>query len=203
MYHPPGRGQAPKAGKLPLGGKTKRPGRLRCKPSSVPSGARAGAVGRRRPFIWTRPYGRAPPGQARQAAYPRRNGLSRTIVAAWPCTRWGLPCRRHHGRRGALLPHLFTLTGVQAARPCAGVCQRAGRVPHYGPSSGGPTHAHSATPAVCSLWHFPYRGATIPPSRPQRWALPTTVAQRCSDFPPSAHAGTSPRTESGLPRSRP
>ncbi len=27
-----------------------------------------------------------------------------------PCTGRGLPCRRHHWRRGGLLPHLFTLT---------------------------------------------------------------------------------------------
>src|SRR5581483_5832953 len=29
----------------------------------------------------------------------------------WSCCRWGLPCRRCHHRRGALLPHHFTLTG--------------------------------------------------------------------------------------------
>jgi len=28
----------------------------------------------------------------------------------WSCSVWGLPCRRHCWRRGALLPHLFTLT---------------------------------------------------------------------------------------------
>ena len=28
----------------------------------------------------------------------------------WSCTRWGLPCRSCHHGRGALLPHLFTLT---------------------------------------------------------------------------------------------
>jgi len=35
----------------------------------------------------------------------------RTLI--WPCCRWGLPCRRSHLRRGALLPHLFTLTNRQ------------------------------------------------------------------------------------------
>ena|GEM_PF-2493994 len=29
----------------------------------------------------------------------------------WACWRWGLPCRSCHQPRGALLPHLFTLTG--------------------------------------------------------------------------------------------
>jgi len=30
------------------------------------------------------------------------------------CSRWGLPCRRRCRRRGALLPHLFTLTAANA-----------------------------------------------------------------------------------------
>jgi hypothetical protein len=28
----------------------------------------------------------------------------------WPCSRWGLPCRSRYRKRGALLPHPFTLT---------------------------------------------------------------------------------------------
>ncbi len=36
--------------------------------------------------------------------------------------------------------------------------------------------------AVYFLWHFPGLGVRLGPSR--RWALPTTVAQWCSDFPP-------------------
>ncbi len=31
----------------------------------------------------------------------------------WPCSRWGLPCRRRYRRRGALLPHPFTLAVVR------------------------------------------------------------------------------------------
>ena len=55
-----------------------------------------------------------------QAAYPRihRRFLRRAkrpwaghFPHIWPCCRWGLPCRRSHPRRGALLPHHFTLTG--------------------------------------------------------------------------------------------
>ncbi len=30
------------------------------------------------------------------------------------CSRWGLPCRRRYRRRGALLPHRFTLTAAYA-----------------------------------------------------------------------------------------
>ena len=32
----------------------------------------------------------------------------------WPCTRWGFPCRVACASRGALLPHLFTLTAELA-----------------------------------------------------------------------------------------
>ena len=42
----------------------------------------------------------------------RRNAAA----AAWSCTRWGLPCHRRHRRRGALLPHPFTLTCAPAIR---------------------------------------------------------------------------------------
>jgi len=34
----------------------------------------------------------------------------------WSCSVWGLPCRRHCWRRGALLPHLFTLTRDRSHR---------------------------------------------------------------------------------------
>ena len=33
----------------------------------------------------------------------------------WSCSRWGLPCQRCCQRRGALLPHHFTLTGAAYA----------------------------------------------------------------------------------------
>src|SRR5580700_5460983 len=35
---------------------------------------------------------------------------SRDSPHIWSCCRWGLPCQRCHHRRGALLPHHFTLT---------------------------------------------------------------------------------------------
>ena len=34
----------------------------------------------------------------------------RIRVPIWSCSRWGLPCRPRYRERGALLPHLFTLT---------------------------------------------------------------------------------------------
>src|SRR5664279_3342810 len=41
----------------------------------------------------------------------RGNDAGRVSPPIWSCSRWGLPCRRHHCRRGELLPRLFTLTG--------------------------------------------------------------------------------------------
>ena len=46
----------------------------------------------------------------------------RLSLLIWACWRWGLPCRRGHPRRGALLPHLFTLTGES---PLTGLTRRA------------------------------------------------------------------------------
>jgi len=31
-------------------------------------------------------------------------------IPIWSCSEWGLPCRFGYPTRGALLPHLFTLT---------------------------------------------------------------------------------------------
>ena len=60
---------------------------------------------------------------------PRRWRRGRSPI--WPCSRWGLPCRPRHRGRGALLPHLFTLTPPRGP---------------FGPLRG----------AVCFLWHFPW-----------------------------------------------
>ena len=37
-------------------------------------------------------------------------GVGHTSPLIWPCSDWGLPCRRCYQRRGGLLPHRFTLT---------------------------------------------------------------------------------------------
>jgi len=81
-----------------------------------------------RSFLWDARR-RAP-----QATYPRivppgkgRAGRSGpgAVRLLGSCWRWGLPCRPSHPGRGALLPHLFTLTTALRAA------------------------------AVCFLWHFP------------------------------------------------
>jgi len=48
--------------------------------------------------------------------YPKPVSLAQNAERAapgfpiWPCTRWGFPCRVACASRGALLPHLFTIT---------------------------------------------------------------------------------------------
>ena len=43
-------------------------------------------------------------------AGPDGVGVGHTSPLIWPCSDWGLPCRRCYQRRGGLLPHRFTLT---------------------------------------------------------------------------------------------
>src|SRR5262249_51862027 len=38
------------------------------------------------------------------------NGTGRSSSPIWSCSAWGLPCQLRCRSRGALLPHLFTLT---------------------------------------------------------------------------------------------
>jgi hypothetical protein len=82
---------------------------------------------------------------------------------AWSCRRWGLPCRRRHRRRGALLPHHFTFAcapKIRGHRLCVfcGTFPRVARAPF----------------------------CTIPQNenRP-RVAVSHHRALSCSDFPPA------------------
>ena len=54
-----------------------------------------------------------------------RNGAGRSSSPIWSCSAWGFPCQPDYSGRGALLPHLFTLTPALTAE------------------------------AVYFLWHFP------------------------------------------------
>src|SRR5690242_19909716 len=40
------------------------------------------------------------------------NGAGHSSSPIWSCSAWGLPCRTNCSARGALLPHLFTLTAT-------------------------------------------------------------------------------------------
>jgi hypothetical protein len=55
------------------------------------------------------PIGSADRSPRRHATYPPDCARAEHRHA-WSCRRWGLPCRFCYQQRGALLPHLFTLT---------------------------------------------------------------------------------------------
>ena len=98
---------------------------LACKPGSVWRVAPP-----RRPFIWGADCCRASSNQpGRRPGSRLDTGVAPRIRAApiRSCSRWGLPCRLRCRKRGALLPHRFTLA-----------------------------FAGCPAPAVCSLWHFPW-----------------------------------------------
>src|SRR5437762_4008576 len=83
----------------------------------------------------------------------------------WSCSRWGLPCRRRYRRRGALLPHHFTLA---ARRPRA---ERVWRCVSVALSLGSPPpgvtrHRAFVEPGLSSLLPgtWPGRRAAIRPS---------------------------------------
>jgi len=100
-------------------------------------------------------------------------------VPIWPCSRWGLPCRRRYRRRGALLPHPFTLTRGPRAR------------------------------AVCFLWHFPWSHprralpGTVLPRSPD-FPLPALTGPAAAIRPSDpAHIGHPSRTVKGSTRATP
>src|SRR5438132_10388723 len=55
----------------------------------------------------------------RRRGRPARRGRQCRLPPAaptWSCSRWGFPCRRRCRRRGALLPHHFTLAARRTFR---------------------------------------------------------------------------------------
>ncbi len=124
---------------------------------------------------------------------------------AWSCTRWGLPCLDCRQPSGALLPHLFTLTGPEVGVQTQRAMKRKGQScvarsrPSLAPPEGDSLRTgvmvqlpltsdfspltsdlclRTSSPAVCFLWHFP----ALPRRRRSGWALPTTVPCRVRTF---------------------
>jgi hypothetical protein len=99
---------------------------------------------------------------------------SGALVPTWSCSRWGLPCRHRRRRRGALLPHPFTLT------------RRLRSASDRGP--GGRTALCGTFPGVAPAGRYPapcFRGA--------RTFLPRVApgaAIRPPDPPQMSHRGT-------------
>ena len=82
-----------------------------------------GMVGRLTPRCWLPDYKpvSVPFGGGSHSSRPRiagrlkrptreSDGAGRSSSPIWSCSAWGLPCQRDCSRRGALLPHHFTLT---------------------------------------------------------------------------------------------
>src|SRR5215472_10756751 len=101
------------------------------------------------------PLGRSSPSASCDPPERRRGGPPGTANFAMPaapirsCSRWGFPCRRRCRRRGALLPHRFTL----AARP--DIPERGGGVLSVALSLGSPPpgvtwHRTSVEPGLSS-----------------------------------------------------
>lgn len=79
-------------------------GRPPCKPVSVPVLRRVAAIHLERPL--PNASSDLPGARARRAT---------ALPPIWSCSAWGLPCRPGCPRRGALLPHHFTLTSAAEA----------------------------------------------------------------------------------------
>ena len=68
---------------------------------------------------------------------PRRYRFRERFRVAAPirsCSRWGLPCRFRCRKRGALLPHLFTLAPLRSFRSFAGRFVLCGTFPGVAPA---------------------------------------------------------------------
>ena len=83
-----------------------------CKPGSVPASRQGMAIHLGRPLP---DASRDRPGRRRENPPACRLSLKRqrAAVPTWSCSRWGLPCRLRHRRRGALLPPRFALAGTR------------------------------------------------------------------------------------------
>ena len=95
--------------------------------------------------------------------------LSPRAVPIRFCSRWGLPCRRRCRKRGALLPHRFTLTAAIRYAPRRSVL--CGTVPEARPACAGQSppdvirHRLSMEPGLSSPAAFRHwRGAAVRPT---------------------------------------
>ncbi len=145
-----------------------------CKPGSVPPSEEP------RRAVMAIPLGRPLPSASCDRPERRRGGTPGTpdrsgapAAPTWSCSRWGFPCRRRCRRRGALLPHRFTL----AARPACR--RRGGGVLSVALSLGSPPpgvtrHRTSVEPGLSSPRE---RRAAIRPSGKSRFGRSWTICQ--------------------------
>ena len=159
------------------------------------------------------PLGRPSPSASCDRPERRREGPPGTpdrsgspAAPTWSCSRWGFPCRRRCRRRGALLPHRFTLAAHPACRGGAGgvlsVALSLGS-----PPPGVTRHRTSVEPGLSSLrpkaesghpavWHWkiwefasglPSQKGTTQRPHGILWAVPTQL-RRPDGIVPREHA---------------
>ena len=137
----------------------------RCQPACKPG---SGWPEDRSPDVTAIPLGRA--SLRASSNQPGRQGLETGplplragIVPIRFCSRWGLPCRPRCRVRGALLPHLFTLTACRSPRRFD-LC---GAFPGVAPAG--------RYPAPCfrgARTFLPYRSRS---GRPADWRAPSAL----------------------------
>jgi hypothetical protein len=86
----------------------------------------------------------------------------RPAIPMRSCSRWGLPCRRRYRRRGALLPHPFTLAARRLRRRAGGLLSVA--LSLGSPPPGITRHRVSVEPGLSSNPPLPAMPAVIQPS---------------------------------------
>ena len=107
-----------------------------CKPGSVPPRVCGGDGHSSGTFVaerLARPT-RAAARQARPATPLDRDTGTPPAAPTWSCSRWGLPCRRRCRRRGALLPHHFTLAARRPERRTSSAVCFCGTFPGVAPA---------------------------------------------------------------------
>ncbi len=111
----------------------------------------------------------------------------RNVTPIWSCSRWGLPCRPRCRQRGALLPHLFTLTRGQAAGGSFSVALSLGS-----PPPDVIRHRVSVEPGLSSpapAWPCGKKGGSDRPTDWRVWALRHDLGQgQAHDGITSRHA---------------
>ena len=108
------------------------------------------------------------------------------------CSRWGLPCRRRCRRRGALLPHRFTLTAAERYAPRRSVL--CGTVPGFAPAGCYPA------PLVHGARTFLPGNLSVSPERPS--GRLTRTGMRAPAAAVKRPSRASPATSPGAPAPR-
>ena len=80
-----------------------------CKPGSVPPLELSPSAGMAIPLGRPLPSASCDRPERRREGPPGMPANGMPAAPTWSCSRWGFPCRRRYRRRGALLPHRFTL----------------------------------------------------------------------------------------------